>query len=195
MKRSICIICAALLLLLCACGSSDKTETTGAGTTQSEAETTAESKAAETTPAETSEEASAEAGISMYDLRKAMLAADPALPEMMAVSNSDDKADELFAYLSDLDYSKVDGYFLAYAADGMAYEIAVVALKDEGDVSELKDSLIRHVEGRVNLYKSYAPDQVEKAEDAEIVTNGRYVALIMCDDKEAVKAAFEEGIK
>ena len=185
MKRWICMAFAALMVLLCACGSDGKSEETAGETTAKES-AAAQTESAKETASET---------VSMYDLRKAMLAADPSLPEMTAVSSSDEKCDELFAYLSDLDFSKVDGYFLAYAADGMAYEIAVVALKDEGDVSELKDSLIRHVEGRVNLYKSYAPDQVEKAENALIVASGRYAALIMCDDQAAVREVFENSVK
>ena len=133
--------------------------------------------------------------VSMYDLRTAMLQADPGLPEMKSVSSSDEKAGELFAYLSDFDYDKVEGYFLSYAADGMAYEIAVVCLKDSADVAALKASLKAHLEGRVSLYKSYAPEQVPKAEAAELVSQGRYVALIMCGDQAAVKTAFQNGVQ
>lgn len=133
--------------------------------------------------------------VSMYDLRTAMLAKDPSLPEMTAVSSSDENAGELFGYLSDLDYEKVEGYFLAYASDGMAYEIAVVALKDAADLPALEASLKAHVQGRVNLYKTYAPEQVAKAQAAEIVSRGRYAALIMCGDQNAVKAAFEESVQ
>lgn len=192
MKRWISFICVLLIMALCACGSGGSSESTPTETTEKET-----ASAAETTPAETesAQEESAQEGISMYDLRKAMLAADPSLPEMTAVSSADDKADELFAYLSDIDYSKVDGYFLAYAADGMAFEIAVVALKDAADIPELEQSLARHVEGRVNLYKSYAPEQVAPAENAEIVTSGRYAALIMCGDQAAVKTVFRDNVE
>ena len=133
--------------------------------------------------------------VSMYDLQKEMLAKDSAMPEMMTVSGSDENAAELFAYLSDIEYEKVEGYFLAYAADGSAYEVAVVALRDAAEVPALKASLETHVQGRVSLYKSYAPDQVERAEKAIITDSGRYVALIMCEDQSAVKAAFESGVK
>lgn len=184
MKRFICVFLSVLtvLLLFCACkkGEEEPRQTT-ADTAQNGSEAPVE-----TTP---------KAKVSMYDLRKAMLAEDPNLPEMSAVSSVDEKADELFAYLSDIDYSKVEGYFLTFAADGTSYEIAVVALKERSDVSELQSSLRKHVEGRVNLYKSYAPDQVERAQGAEIVSAGRYVALIMCDDQAAVKAAFQSGVE
>ena len=134
--------------------------------------------------------------VSMYDLRKAMLAAQPDLPDMTAVSSSDENAAELFAYLSDLDYEKVEGYFLAYASDGKtANEFAVVCLKDAADLTALETSLRAHIQSRVSLYKSYAPELVQQASDAELVAEGRYMALIMCEDRAAVKEAFLAGVK
>ena len=171
MKKIFCLLLA-LALLLCGCASRPLTPESSAAPTDTAAPT-----------------------VSMYDLRTAMLAADPSLPEMMSVSSSDENAGELFSYLSTLDYEKVDSYFLSYAADGKAYEIAVVALRDAADLSALVETLNAHVQGRVDLYKTYAPEQVQQAEAAEIVSMGRYVALIMCDERAAVKAAFAAGIQ
>ena len=134
--------------------------------------------------------------VSLYDLRKAMLAAQPGLPEMIAVSSSDENAAELFTYLSKLDYEKVEGYYLAYAADGRtANEFAVVCLKSEADIPALVTTLKAHIQDRVNLYKNYLPELVKPVSEAEIVTEGRYAALIMCEDQAAVKAAFLAGVR
>lgn len=134
--------------------------------------------------------------VSLYDLRKAMLAAQPDLPEMTSVSSSDENAAELFTYLSELDYEKVEGYYLAYAADGKtANEFAVICLKDEADIPALTATLTDHIQYRVNLYKNYLPEQMKQASKAEIVTEGRYAALIMCEDRAAVKAAFLAGVR
>lgn len=133
--------------------------------------------------------------ISIYELQKAMLSAAGHLPEMLTASSSDADAEKKFAYLSDVDYSKVDGYFLAYSADASAYEIAVICLKDNGDAAAAESSLQSHLEGRINLYKTYEPAQASRAEDALIISQGRCAALIMCDNNEAVKAAFEEFLK
>ena len=142
------------------------------------------------------ETAAAAPMVSLYDLRVAMLAAQPDLPQMLNVSSSDENAAELFAYLSDLDYDKVEGYFLSYAADGKtANEFAVVCLKDAADVPALEVSLRTHIKGRVELYRTYAPDQAEQAAAAELAVQDRYVALIMCADQAAVKAAFTAGIQ
>lgn len=40
-----------------------------------------------------------------------MMAADTDMPTMLAVNSDSDNTKDLFAYLSDMDYSKVDKYF------------------------------------------------------------------------------------
>lgn len=168
MKRLLCLALALILLLAGCAGPGNTPET----------------------------EATASPMVSLYDLRKAMLEAQPDLPDMTAVSSSDENAGELFAYLSELEYEKVEGYFLAYASDGKsANEFAVICLKDPADLPALETTLKAHVQGRVNLYKTYAPELVEQASAAEIVTEGRYAALIMCEDRAAVKAAFLAGVR
>ena len=216
MKRGFCLILI-LTLLLCGCARQETgaaTDSAAPATTvrpasestelpaATEAPVETETAAATEAPAETETAAATEApaeteapsGVSMYDLRKAMLAADPNLPEMQVVSSTDQEAEDLFTYLSDLDYGKVESYFLSYAAEGESYEIAVVALRDAADADALTRSLMEHVNGRVLLYKNYAPEQVARAEAARTVTIGRYVALLMCDDQEAVLSAFRAGV-
>ena len=122
---------------------------------------------------------------------KAMVDADENIPAMKSVSSESDDAAGLFASLSDMDYGKVASYYLAYAADGTAYEIAIVALKDTADVKECEKSLQAHIESRIKLYKAYTPEEVPRAEKAEIVTRDNCVALIMSDNNPAVKAVFK----
>lgn len=133
--------------------------------------------------------------ISMYELQKAMLAADEGLPEMLTSGSWEENGEKTFPYLSDLDYNKVQDYFLAYAADGMAYEVAVIRLRDKADVSDAEESLREHLESRVRLYRNYEPEQVKRAESALIKAEGSFVLLIMCDEPESVENAFREFIK
>lgn len=180
MKRFSAFLLACVCLFLCAsCFSPEKT-----------AEEPGESSVSE----KSEETEKPENAISVYDLRVEMLKADPSLPEMLVASSADKHPEELFKYLSDIDYEKVDGFFLAYAADGMAYEIAAVILKNNADVSECESSLKDHVKGRVELYKNYAPEEVAKAKESRIVTVGRCVALIMCDNKTAVESAMKQAL-
>lgn len=75
--------------------------------------------------------------VSMYDLRTAMEAADPDLPEMLNASSAEKDAEDKFSHISDMDYKKVDSYFVSYSSDGhKADEIVVIAVKDKADVDE-----------------------------------------------------------
>ena len=131
-------------------------------------------------------------GVSMYDLRVAMLAADESFPEMLSVSSVDGGAKENFRYVSALDYEKVDSYFLSYAKDGAGYEIVVISLKDPSDSGEAVKSLKDHLEARINLYRNYSPADVSLAQSALVGNDGRYAYLIMCSDTGAVKAAMAD---
>ncbi len=133
--------------------------------------------------------------IDMYELQKSMVSADKSLPEMKISGSWDENAEKAFSYISDMEYNKIHGFFLAYAADGMAYELAVVQLKDKSDAGEMEDSLNEHVQTRVRMYKTYEPEQVQRAENAVVKTVGDCVLLIMCDSPENAETAFKEFTK
>lgn len=133
--------------------------------------------------------------IDMYELQKSMVSADKSLPEMKISGSWDENAEKAFSYISDMEYNKIHGFFLAYAADGMAYELAVVQLKDKSDAGEMEDSLNEHVQTRVRMYKTYEPGQVQRAENAVVKTVGDCVLLIMSDSPENAETAFKEFTK
>ena len=133
--------------------------------------------------------------IDMQALENSMVSADKTLPEMKVSGIWDENAEKAFSYISDLEYNKIHGFFLAYAADGMAYEIAVVQLKDKSDASAMADSLREHVQSRVQMYKTYEPQQVQRAESAVVKTDGDCVLLIMSDAPQNAETAFKEFTK
>lgn len=133
--------------------------------------------------------------IDMQALENSMVSADKSLPEMKVSGSWDENAEKAFSYISDLEYNKIHGFFLAYAADGMAYEIAVVQLKDKSDASTMADSLREHVRSRVQMYKTYEPQQVQRAESAVVKTDGDCVLLIMSDAPQNAETAFKEFTK
>ena len=133
--------------------------------------------------------------IDMQALENSMVSADKTLPEMKVSGSWEENAEKAFSYISDLEYNKIHGFFLAYAADGMAYEIAVVQLKDKSDASAMADSLREHVRSRVQMYKTYEPQQVQRAESAVVKTDGDCVLLIMSDTPQNAETAFKEFTK
>lgn len=134
--------------------------------------------------------------VSMYDLRTAMEKADPDLPEMLNASSTEKDAEDKFSHISDMDYKKVDSYFVSYSSDGhKADEIVVIAVKDKADVDEAKESLTKHQQDRYNLLQSYEPKQVSRIQDGLIFTEGQYAVLIITNHNDDVRKAFEDIIK
>lgn len=135
--------------------------------------------------------------VDMSKLQKAMLAVDKGLPEMSSVDGSAKSAKTQFAYLSTMDYGKVDNFFMAYAANGNQHadEIAVIAVKDVSDVKTAEKSLRGHMEKRRALYEQYDPSQLPRIDGAQVFTSGRYAVLILADKQDAVKAAFQKFLK
>ncbi len=123
---------------------------------------------------------------------QAMLKVDTTLPEMVEKSSQDADAKDNFFFLSDLDYSKVDSYFYAYADAGTAEEIAVIKLKDKSDAAAMMDSLHKHVESRQGTFEEYDPEQVPLTQDAVVTREGRYVALIVSKKNGLVQKKFQE---
>lgn len=130
----------------------------------------------------------------MYDLRVAMEGADESLPAMLNASSAEEEAESNFKHISKLDYDKVDSYFVSYSEDGLADEIAVIAVKDAADAKEAKESLEEHKQDRYKLLEQYEPEQVKRIEEGLVFTSGRYAVLIICDNSGDVKAAFEKTI-
>ncbi len=130
--------------------------------------------------------------VDLESLKTAMLEADQDLPVMSEISSDDEDGEDLFAYLSSLPYSDVEEYFFAYSDSGMAEEIAVIVLKDSSKADEAVESLKEHVQDRVTLFTTYAPDQVEDAENALTFSKDNLAVMIMGKNAGITKAAFEK---
>lgn len=124
------------------------------------------------------------------DMVRAMLETDTTLPEMLVKSSGEEGDRENFFYLSGFDYNKVDAYCYAYASAGTAEEMAVVKLKDASDAAAMMDSLHDHVDARQGTFEEYDPEQVPLTENAVIIREGRYVALIVSEKNGLVQNQF-----
>ena len=52
--------------------------------------------------------------IDMQALENSMVSADKSLPEMKVSGSWDENAEKAFSYISDLEYNKIHGFFLAW---------------------------------------------------------------------------------
>ena len=126
------------------------------------------------------------------ELLQAMMEADTTLPEMVTKSSGGAGAKDNFFYLSDLDYGKVEAYCYTFADAGTAEEMAVVKLKDKSDAAAMMESLHQHVEARQGTFEEYDPEQVPLTEDAVVIREGRYVALIVSKKNGLAQKEFQK---
>ena len=128
------------------------------------------------------------------DLAAAMTAAETTLPATETLTEESPEPETVFTAVSDMDYSKVDGFFICYSTEGKADEIAVIKVKDTKDTEEALASLTEHKEKRESMYATYDPTQVERVANGLAFSKGQYAVLIITDHPEDVKAAFENEV-
>ncbi len=130
--------------------------------------------------------------VSLYELKNTMAAATESFSDMTYASSEDADAESIFVNISDMSYSKVDGFCIYYATNGTgnADEIAIIQVKNAGDLTDARKSLEAHLEKRKSLYATYDKTQLKKLESARVVTHSNCAALIVADDADAISDAF-----
>lgn len=131
-----------------------------------------------------------EVTISTKDLEAAITKEMPSLPDMSSVDSDSEDPDVLFAYICDMDYSKIDSFSFVYSSEGKADEVAVIKLKDEANADECKTYLEKSNDQRKTQFENYDADEVPKVDAAQIVSSGKYVVLIVGDEVSEGKKAF-----
>lgn len=83
-------------------------------------------------------------------------------------------------------------YKVAICAEGMrADEVWLIEAKDDAALENLRNLAQTRIEAKLDETISYVPDQYVIVEKAELLVNGRYLALLISPDVDAMKASFE----
>lgn len=117
-----------------------------------------------------------------------------AVAEMNKVSAMDNTiASEMY---NNLDLSLLDEYsFNMPLINVKCDEITIVKVKDAKDVEMVKKAMEYRYENIVNTWKQYLPDQYEIVQKGQIVTNGKYLMLLIAPEVEKGVQAFNEALK
>ena len=117
------------------------------------------------------------------------LTALPDMPEMIVLP--EDKALDFLG----LDMSKcVQAVTAICAMNIQADEIWLVEAKDGSAAAEIEELARSRVEQRMEEFKGYSPEQYKVLEGAAILREGNYVVLLVSQDTEALKAAFDKAV-
>lgn len=87
-------------------------------------------------------------------------------------------------------------YKVAICAEGLrADEVWLIEAKDDATLKSLDDLAQARIQSKLDETESYAPDQYLIVQKAEVLTNGRYLALFISPDVENLKAGFEAAFQ
>lgn len=167
-------LCLALVTAVCMCGCSDKGE-------EKETQKTEQT-----------------VNISAGELLEKMVKTQESFPEYSTLlsqeaGDEDIKAAAWESLYEDFDIDKVEDFAVSYSTEATADEITVVVLKNSEDAEALKDAMKIRVGQRITTFETYGPDEVSKLKDMKIVSQGKCVALIVCDDPDAAAQVFKEA--
>lgn len=87
--------------------------------------------------------------------------------------------------------------FKVYASATMstANEVAVFKAANSEGVEYIQEMLSLRIQTQKFNYENYVPAEMSKIENAQILKNGLYVAMIVNDDPAPAKAIFEKAFK
>lgn len=136
-----------------------------------------------------SHQPAAETDMPLTDIAAAIAESQSELPALEQIASGDDFTAWLSNYYS-LQAEKVEDGVICYADGVQASEIAVLVLVDEEDCEAVKEALTEYIQKRIGAFEGYAPQQAAIAKDGIVAVNGRYVALLICPQPQAAKAAF-----
>ena len=87
-------------------------------------------------------------------------------------------------------------YKVAICAEGLrADEVWLIEAKDDAAMQTLTNLAQARIQSKLDETETYAPDQFLVVQKAEVLTNGRYLALFISPDVEALKAGFEAAFQ
>lgn len=136
-----------------------------------------------------------ETDMTPYEMVSVIAESQSELPDFEQISAENEN---FFRYLSDyymLSMEQVEDGVICYADGVEAAEIAVLVISD-GELSGKENSeavrtaLTEYIKNRAGVFEGYAPQQAALVKNGIVVAEGRYVALLICQDTSAAKDAF-----
>ena len=87
-------------------------------------------------------------------------------------------------------------YKVAICAEGLrADEVWLMEAKDEAALQRLKDLAQARIQSKLDETVSYVPDQYPIVQQAQVLTDGLYLALFISPEVESMAAAFEAALQ
>lgn len=114
----------------------------------------------------------------------------PSLPDMFQPD------EETMLNFLGIDAADCAQYVVSICGNGMqADEVWLIEAKDEEALARLTELAQTRIVAKEDETISYAPDQYAVVQKAELLTNGKYLALLISPDVDTLKAGFEAAMQ
>ena len=140
---------------------------------------------------------------SLYGCSSKKITKNPSVDEILAkvkgatdISQMPEIDGEKLKMLYDIDAADLEGFKVYIAPSNIkADELAIIKVKDEKKVTEIKDKVAKRVENQSASFKDYLPEEYSLIQNHVLKTQGNYVFLTISKDAEKMEAAFDEAFK
>jgi hypothetical protein len=112
------------------------------------------------------------------------------LPELKEIDSTDADFMEYVENHYQINAKKVSEGAVLYPFGVTASEFAVFVCTSQKDAQEVQSALVTYASDRADSFVGYAPGEAAIAENAEVVTRGCYVALLMCPNPNMAVSTF-----
>lgn len=190
------LIAGAMIISLCACSNSGKTESK-AEDTQSSAAAVTDDSAADASQTDTSEGGESAADASSADSEESELKTiyakvkkEVTLPEEMS-----DFTEKRLERVLGVTSEQMEDFAGGICTDGVKQDqIIYIKAKTDADVADIQEKLQNNWEAIYNVIQNYDPKQKANIEKAKVETNGMYVSLVISPDADQIKKIFSDNI-
>lgn len=143
------------------------------------------SPTAEPTPEPTSTPVP-EVNVPVQDIADQLLAMEDMFPSAMGFMG-----EEMITESCGLDFSLLSEYSLNDPMMNVhAHMLYVAKVKDEADVPAVEEAFSKRLELMQDIFSTYLPAQYDLAMAGQVVSNGKYVLMVVSNDSQAVVDEF-----
>ena len=127
-----------------------------------------------------------EVNVPVQDIVDALLAMEDLFPPAMGFMG-----EEMITESCGLDFSLLSEYSLNDPMMNVhAHMLYVAKVKDEADVPAVEEAFSKRLELMQDIFSTYLPAQYDLAMAGQVVSNGKYVLMVVSNDSQAVVDEF-----
>lgn len=127
-----------------------------------------------------------EVNVPVQDIADALLGMEEMFPPSMGFMG-----EEMLTEMCGLDFSMLSDYSLNDPMMNVhAHMLYLAKVNDEDDVPAVEEAFTKRLELMQENFSMYLPDQYELTLAGQVVSNGKYVMMVVCNDPQAAVDEF-----